>query len=96
MFDSRTAPYAAFILRIALGAMFIAHALRKYCIRAGAARRRALRACKPPGATQSNGSTGMKTMLTLLSIAVLMSVAYGATELTEQVCLPPAVAQAWS
>ena len=38
----------------------------------------------------------MKTILTLLSLAVLMSVAYGATELTEQVCVPPAVAQAWS
>lgn len=38
----------------------------------------------------------MKTILTLLSFAALMSVAYGATELTELVCLPPAVAQAWS
>ena len=27
MIDSRTAPYAAFVLRIALGAMFIAHSL---------------------------------------------------------------------
>ncbi len=29
MIDSRTAPYAAFTLRLALGAMFIAHALLK-------------------------------------------------------------------
>ncbi|MGZ9060019.1 MAG: DoxX family membrane protein, partial [Burkholderiaceae bacterium] len=29
MIDARTAPYAAFTLRIALGAMFIAHALLK-------------------------------------------------------------------
>lgn len=29
MIDARTAPYAAFALRIALGAMFIAHALLK-------------------------------------------------------------------
>ncbi len=29
MIDTRTAPYAAFTLRIALGAMFIAHALLK-------------------------------------------------------------------
>jgi len=28
--DVRTAPYAAFVLRIALGAMFIAHALLKF------------------------------------------------------------------
>lgn len=40
--------------------------------------------------------TSMKTVLTLLSFAILVSVAYGATELTEQACLPPAVAQAWS
>jgi uncharacterized membrane protein YphA (DoxX/SURF4 family) len=29
MIDRRTAPYAALILRIALGAMFISHALLK-------------------------------------------------------------------
>lgn len=29
MFDVRTAPYAALVLRVALGAMFIAHALLK-------------------------------------------------------------------
>jgi hypothetical protein len=38
----------------------------------------------------------MKTILTLVSFAALMTVAYGATELTELVCVPPAVAQAWS
>jgi putative oxidoreductase len=32
MIDARTAPYAALILRIALGAMFIAHALLKYYV----------------------------------------------------------------
>jgi putative oxidoreductase len=32
MIDSRTAPYAAFVLRVALGAMFIAHALLKYYV----------------------------------------------------------------
>lgn len=29
MIDSRTAPYAAFVLRLALGIMFIAHGLTK-------------------------------------------------------------------
>ena len=32
MTDSRTAPYAALVLRIALGAMFIAHAALKYYV----------------------------------------------------------------
>ena len=32
MIDSRTAPYAAFLLRMALGAMFIAHALLKLLV----------------------------------------------------------------
>ena len=32
MIDSRTAPYAAFVLRAALGLMFIAHALLKYAV----------------------------------------------------------------
>jgi len=32
MIDSRTAPYAALVLRIALGTMFIAHALLKYYV----------------------------------------------------------------
>jgi len=32
MIDNRTAPYAAFVLRVALGAMFIAHALLKYAV----------------------------------------------------------------
>lgn len=30
MIDNRTAPYAALVLRVALGVMFIAHALLKY------------------------------------------------------------------
>jgi putative oxidoreductase len=32
MIDDRAAPYAALVLRIALGAMFIAHALLKYAV----------------------------------------------------------------
>lgn len=32
MIDTRTAPYAAFLLRISLGTMFIAHALLKYAV----------------------------------------------------------------
>jgi len=32
MIDNRTAPYAAFLLRIALGVMFIAHALLKLLV----------------------------------------------------------------
>jgi putative oxidoreductase len=32
MIDSRTAPYAALLLRVALGTMFIAHALLKYYV----------------------------------------------------------------
>jgi putative oxidoreductase len=32
MIDSRTAPYAALVLRVALGVMFIAHALLKYYV----------------------------------------------------------------
>ena len=32
MIDFRTAPYAALVLRVALGAMFIAHALLKYYV----------------------------------------------------------------
>jgi putative oxidoreductase len=30
MIDSATAPYAALLLRLCLGAMFIAHAMRKW------------------------------------------------------------------
>src|SRR5262249_49961120 len=32
MIDSRTAPYAALVLRVALGVMFMAHALLKYYV----------------------------------------------------------------
>jgi putative oxidoreductase len=32
MIDSRSAPYAALVLRVALGSMFIAHALLKYYV----------------------------------------------------------------
>ncbi len=32
MIDARTAPYAATVLRVALGVMFVAHALLKYAV----------------------------------------------------------------
>jgi putative oxidoreductase len=32
MIDTKTAPYAALVLRIALGTMFVAHALLKYAV----------------------------------------------------------------
>lgn len=32
MIDTRTAPYAATLLRVSLGIMFIAHALLKYVV----------------------------------------------------------------
>ena len=32
MIDARTAPYAALVLRVALGVMFISHALLKYYV----------------------------------------------------------------
>ena len=32
MIDTRTAPYAAFVLRLVLGLMFISHALLKYLV----------------------------------------------------------------
>jgi hypothetical protein len=32
MIDARLAPYGIFLLRVALGAMFIAHALLKYLV----------------------------------------------------------------
>lgn len=32
MIDNRTAPYAAFVLRLSLGTMFIAHAILKYAV----------------------------------------------------------------
>ena len=32
MIDNRTAPYAAFVLRLSLGTMFIAHAMLKYAV----------------------------------------------------------------
>ena len=38
----------------------------------------------------------MKLALTAFSFLVLVSAAYGAPELAEVVCVPPAVAQAWS
>ena len=38
----------------------------------------------------------MKIVLTVLSLAALASLAFGATGLTEVVCMPSAVAQAWS
>jgi putative oxidoreductase len=51
MIDARTAPYAAFALRIALGTMFIAHALLKYYV------------FTLPGTAQFFGSLGLPIAL---------------------------------
>ena len=55
MIDSRTGPYAALVLRIALGSMFIAHALLKYLV------------FTLPGTVQFFGSLGLPPVLTYLT-----------------------------
>ncbi|HTO47681.1 MAG TPA: DoxX family protein [Burkholderiales bacterium] len=55
MIDSRTAPYAAFVLRVALGVMFIAHALLKYYV------------FTLPGTAQFFGSLGLPGPLAYLT-----------------------------
>jgi len=55
MIDSNTAPYGAFVLRIALGAMFIAHALLKYFV------------FTLPGTAQFFGSLGLPEALAYLT-----------------------------
>ncbi len=56
MIDARTAPYAAFTLRIALGAMFIAHALLKVFV------------FTLPGTVQFFESIGLPGMLAYVTI----------------------------
>lgn len=51
MIDHRTAPYAAFVLRLSLGVMFIAHALLKYVV------------FTLPGTAQFFGSLGLPPLL---------------------------------
>ena len=57
MIDSRTAPYAAFVLRITLGAMFIAHAGLKYFV------------FTLPGTAQFFQSLGLPAALAYLTFA---------------------------
>ncbi|MBF9195737.1 DoxX family protein [Microvirga terrestris] len=58
MIDTRTAPYAALILRIALGVLFLAHAGLKFFV------------FTPAGAAQFFGSLGLPPALAYLTIAV--------------------------
>ena len=58
MIDSRTAPYAALILRITLGVLFLAHAGLKVFV------------FTPAGAAQFFGSLGLPPALAYLTIAV--------------------------
>ena len=58
MIDSRTAPYAALILRITLGILFLAHAGLKVFV------------ATPAGAAQFFGSLGLPPALAYLTIAV--------------------------
>ena len=58
MIDARTAPYAAFTLRLALGAMFIAHALLKVFV------------FTLPGTVQFFESLGLPGVLAYVTIAV--------------------------
>jgi putative oxidoreductase len=57
MLDSRTAPYAATVLRLALGAMFIAHALLKVLV------------FTVPGTVQFFQSIGLPAALAYFTIA---------------------------
>ena len=57
MIDTRTAPYAALILRITLGALFLAHAGLKVFV------------LTPAGAAQFFGSLGLPPALAYLTIA---------------------------
>ena len=58
MIDARTAPYAALSLRLALGAMFIAHALLKVFV------------FTLPGTVQFFESVGLPGVLAYVTIAV--------------------------
>lgn len=57
MIDTRTAPYAALILRITLGVLFLAHAGLKFFV------------FTPAGAAQFFGSLGLPPALAYLTIA---------------------------
>ena len=57
MIDARTSPYAAFTLRLALGAMFIAHALLKVFV------------FTLPGTAQFFGSLGLPGFLAYVTVA---------------------------
>jgi putative oxidoreductase len=58
MIDSRTAPYAALILRVTLGILFLAHAALKIFV------------FTPAGAAQFFGGLGLPLALAYLTIAV--------------------------
>ena len=58
MIDSRTAPYAAFLLRISLGALFLAHAGLKFFV------------FTPAGTAKFFGSLGLPPALAYATIAV--------------------------
>jgi len=57
MTDVRTAPYAAFVLRIALGAMFVAHGLLKIFV------------FTLPGTVQFFGSLGLPAVIAYATVA---------------------------
>lgn len=57
MTDNRTAPYAALVLRVALGVMFVAHALLKIFV------------FTVPGTVQFFGSLGLPAVLAYATIA---------------------------
>jgi putative oxidoreductase len=58
MIDSRTAPYAALLLRVSLGALFLAHAGLKFFV------------FTPAGTAKFFGSVGLPPELAYLTIAV--------------------------
>lgn len=58
MIDSRTAPYAAFLLRVSLGVLFLAHAGLKFFV------------FTPAGTAKFFGSIGLPPELAYLTIAV--------------------------
>ena len=58
MIDTRTAPYAALLLRVSLGALFLSHAALKLFV------------FTPAGTAQFFGSVGLPPALAYLTIAV--------------------------
>lgn len=63
MIDSRTAPYAALLLRVTLGALFLAHAALKFFV------------FTPAGTAKFFGSVGLSPELAYIVIAVEVVVA---------------------